>query len=104
MRISDWSSDVCSSDLERLVDQAHVAVLQVAQAAVDQLRALRRRAAGEVVALDQRCAQAAAGRVEGNAGDGDAAAHHPPAEGRSEERRHGTECVSTGRSGWAPYH
>ena len=59
-----------------LVDEADVAVLQVAQAAVHELRALRRRAAGEVVALDQRGAQAAAGGVEGHPGAGDAAADH----------------------------
>ena len=43
--------------VQRLVHQADVAVLQVAQAAVHELRALRRRAGGEVVALDQRGAQ-----------------------------------------------
>ena len=59
---------------QRLVDEADVAVLQVAQAAVHELGRLRRRAAGEVVALDQRGAQPAAGGVEGDAGAGDAAA------------------------------
>ena len=49
---------------ERLVDEADVALLQVAQAAVDQLRGLRRRARGEVVALDERGAQPAGGGVE----------------------------------------
>ena len=60
--------------VERLVDEADVALLQVAQAAVDELGALRRRAAGEVVALDERRAQAPRGGVEGDAGAGDAAA------------------------------
>ena len=41
---------------------------------MDELRALRRRAAGEVVPLDQGGAQAAAGGVEGHPGPGDAAA------------------------------
>jgi hypothetical protein len=39
---------------QRLVHQADVALLEVAQPAVDQLRALRRGARGEVVALDER--------------------------------------------------
>ena len=43
---------------------AGLALLQVAQAAVDELRGLRRRARGEVVALDQRGAQPAGGGVE----------------------------------------
>ncbi len=62
--------------VERLVDQPHVTVLQVPQTTVDQLRTLRRRAAGEVVALDQRHPQAAMRRVEGDAGTGDASADH----------------------------
>ena len=61
---------------QRLVHEADVAVLQVAQPAVHELRALRRRAAGEVVALDQRGAQAAAGGVERHPGAGDPAADH----------------------------
>ena len=60
--------------VQRLVDQAHVALLEVAQAAVDELGALRRGAAGEVVALDERRAQAPGGGVEGDAGAGDPAA------------------------------
>ena len=60
--------------VQRLVDQADVAVLQVAQPAVHQLGRLGRRARGEVVALDEGGAQAAGGGVEGHAGAGDAAA------------------------------
>src|SRR3546814_2621631 len=80
MRISDWSSDVCSSDL--------VHVLKIA------LRDLLRRD------IDQPGLRVVAHRVPimraERAGDGD--------EGRSEERRVGKECVSTCRSRWAPYH
>src|SRR3546814_11065823 len=35
---------------------------------------------------------------------GDGTQRSPPGDGRSEERRVGTECVSTGRSRWSPYH
>ena len=60
--------------VQRLVHETHVALLQVAQAAVHQLRALRGRPAGEVGGLDERRPQAARGGVEGDAGTGDAAA------------------------------
>jgi hypothetical protein len=60
--------------VQRLVHQADVAVLEVAQPAVHQLGRLGRRARGEVVALDEGGAQAAGGGVEGHTGAGDAAA------------------------------
>src|SRR3546814_1594618 len=63
MRISDWSSDVCSSDL--------------AQGACE------REAPAIAVPAGGR------GTERGR---------------RSEERRVGTECVSTCRSRWSPYH
>src|SRR3546814_4670871 len=77
MRISDWSSDVCSSDLggsERLILR----------------RRHQRRAifpAGASIGLDE-------------IGHRTAAQHLP----RSEERRVGKECVSTCRFRWSPYH
>src|SRR3546814_2198607 len=76
MRISDWSSDVCSSDLGALP------ALQVAMALFHfavQLRLQRRGPIGQ-------------GRTGQMAGE------------RSEERRVGKECVSTGRSRWSPNH
>ena len=54
---------------------------------MDQLRALRRRARGEVVPLDERGAQAPAGGVERHAGAGDAAADDEHVEGSSARRR-----------------
>ena len=72
---------------EGLVDEANVAVLEVAQAAVHHLRGLRRRARGEVVALDQGRAQAAASGVERDAGAGDAAADRRATSKRSSARR-----------------
>src|SRR3546814_8647698 len=76
MRISDWSSDVCSSDL--LVGQFLVERnVGVAVDSRDHGRLLARR--GEL--FD--------GRDFGL---------------RSEERRVGKECVSTCRSRWSPYH
>src|SRR3546814_12847078 len=37
-------------------------------------------------------------------GDGGVLVDGVPVDERSEERRVGTECVSTCRSGWSPYH
>src|SRR3546814_3424512 len=84
MRISDWSSDVCSSDLPDL------------GAATDMQRP---RGPGDL-------AFAHAGKVVGvdlDADDALARIHAQPT-GRSEERRVGKECVSTCRSRWSPSH
>src|SRR3546814_7167475 len=83
MRISDWSSDVCSSDLARLC-----ADRQGARGGVEDGRICLRR-------LDDRADGAEDGR-DGN--------RRPVREARSEERRVGEECVSTCRSRWSPDH
>src|SRR3546814_18831187 len=95
MRISDWSSDVCSSDLVdggRRVglgggvgdvvgadDEGHVGI---GEAAVD------------VLQLENI--------VIGHVGLGQQNVHVP--RHRSEERRVGKECVRTCRSRWSQYH
>src|SRR3546814_2482657 len=87
MRISDWSSDVCSSDLGRF--------------AVEVVRAVRQSIGEEkpiFFRFSQWKQQDYAARLAAS-----------PAEleqilGRSEERRVGKECVSTCRSRWSPYH
>src|SRR3546814_2085210 len=86
MRISDWSSDVCSSDLGRAPRPAHPVVAAARGAAVAAPRAL----SGDPAALRPAPAR------------GDAAPDAVVA--RSEERRVGKECVSTCRSPWSPYH
>ncbi len=63
-----------------LVDESNLALLQVTNASVNQLGALRRGARGEVVALDESRAEAARRSVEGNPGAGDAAADHQDVE------------------------
>src|SRR3546814_15909069 len=97
MRISDWSSDVCSSDLA--ADQP------LGQLLADPLQALQ---PGFVAG---RLAAAEAARqmnlVTGMPQRLDEHARHlavPGGIGRSEERRVGKECVSTCRSRWSPYH
>src|SRR3546814_1991404 len=74
MRISDWSSDVCSSDLQHF---------RPAFACKHSARS--------------RCFRSI--RPQGSAQP-----HRPARFHRSEERRVGKECVSTCRSRWSPYH
>ena len=59
---------------QRLAHEAEPAVLEIAQAAVDELGGGGRGAGGEIVLLDQEDAQAAAGGVAGDARAVDAAA------------------------------
>src|SRR3546814_2431885 len=94
MRISDWSSDVCSSDL-----QLHICDQNVRGKATQQLATLGNRACGFhlVATPTQRFSDDGADRL--------IVIHHQYASlGRSEERRVGKECVSTCRSRWSPYH
>src|SRR3546814_1173906 len=84
MRISDWSSDVCSSDLD--AGDADARDIGGDRRPLD--RRLEPRTVGddgEEVAQESRL-----GRIERSL--------------RSEERRVGKECVSTCRSRWSPYH
>src|SRR3546814_1030228 len=74
MRISDWSSDVCSSDLRG--NDPH----------------RERRPFGRIAGARRR-------PISGPRWRG-----VPARRDRSEERRVGKECVSTCRSRWSPYH
>src|SRR3546814_4666248 len=90
MRISDWSSDVCSSDLPAVT----VELTEDAQAS---LRALGHGIQRVVQQIDQHLLEADG--VAADRGLGRYLAEH-----RSEERRVGKECVSTCSSRWSPYH
>src|SRR3546814_15021675 len=129
MRISDWSSDVCSSDLarvtHRLFQQAppvaalRHADLDLAPRCLAQRLGEQRAFGGLAVDEDQlrrRHAfielhqEARHHLVLGHPGDmrGKEAAmppilSHADEEARSEERRVGNECVSTCRTRWSPY-
>src|SRR3546814_18682973 len=113
MRISDWSSDVCSSDLV-LVGQTHVARhLPVGVLGAAQFRQPPREK-GELLRLeildeigeDQRAARAVEEFHLGHIAAGDRQGRDLRIPGvarvaeRSEERRVGEECVSTCRSRW----
>src|SRR3546814_15411236 len=113
MRISDWSSDVCSSDLpvrnravrHRAFDAHRAAVHDVQPSAHGEFVALC--VAAEIVVIveneDPRrrlfCLTVEMGRGKAAA----AAAADDQVIGRSEERRGGKEGVSKGRSRWWRY-
>src|SRR3546814_11979112 len=116
MRISDWSSDVCSSDLAarlrpgsvRVQSSLDVALQAPAEAFLRvRLRDLARDGAGQgaVLVVD----------LDGNRVRAYASADHAPPHGvgidavqtprqRSEDRRVGKEGVRTCRSRWSPEH
>src|SRR3546814_4593297 len=84
MRISDWSSDVCSSDL--LMEQLpHLLI--------------------EGMLISARALKTYRGYIFLRGEYTTAAKHlNRAVEERSEESRVGKECVSTCRSRWSPYH
>src|SRR3546814_7442601 len=89
MRISDWSSDVCSSDLVTARPDGSSDM-------VPRVPHLNRR-----VLLAQR----PDGLVREDDFTFDSQPIAEPGDGEgSEERRVGKECVSTCRSRWSPYH
>src|SRR3546814_4330135 len=86
MRISDWSSDVCSSDLAGNFRNARHALQFVLEEEI--LQRAQFINIVTVMSIDQRIFEY-------------------PADTRcirSAERRVGKECVSTCRSRWSPYH
>src|SRR3546814_18956063 len=106
MRISDWSSDVCSSDLIAIQAAPFARQLDCAFVGLGAT-------VGKKNAVETRCRRQPRGQLYGRLviecrrwiyqvrrlrGHG---VHHGC---RSEERREGKECVSTCSSRWAPVH
>src|SRR3546814_16965061 len=95
MRISDWSSDVCSSDLHLQQNILPHALGEVGADGADGGQVARQ------LGIAQHMVDAGAHGDDGlEVRKGLEAARRR----RSEERRVGKECVSTGRSRWSPYH
>src|SRR3546814_13063915 len=84
MRISDWSSDVCSSDLG-------VQLLSMTRLSA---RKRMNQSIADGFCIASRLAAFSKGTPLKSLRTGT----------RSEERRVGKECVSTCRSRWSPYH
>src|SRR3546814_9521993 len=96
MRISDWSSDVCSSDLfdrsrccSRSLSVAVVVVTSRDHEHHTATRVERFRQCEEMLLLHSMVLNLQLGQSTNR---------------RSEERRVGKECVRTCRSRWSPYH
>src|SRR3546814_19175351 len=103
MRISDWSSDVCSSDLRTDVTDWNLGDI------LDAFEPVMPKDAPALIHGDRiitwpemsgRSNNVARALRQRGAGNGAKVAFYM----RSEERRVGKECVSTCRSRWSPYH
>src|SRR3546814_12834455 len=100
MRISDWSSDVCSSDLAKAPGAGEIRVRAIHSMVSPGSEMNVYRGEGNLPSVPLptmagtlpfpiKFGYQVVGRVEA---------------ARSEERRVGKECVSTCRSRWSPYH
>src|SRR3546814_19481770 len=120
MRISDWSSDVCSSDLLRIgngpepesLDPQRMSSVSALNIARDLYEGLTRiEADGKVLPAAASGWQVADGgrrytfdlRTDLHWSNGESLAAADFVR-RSEERRVGKECGGTCRSRWSPYH
>src|SRR3546814_4467352 len=101
MRISDWSSDVCSSDLKR-ADVALGFEGLVRDGGADMSSIARRSSESWQVTATGKIGHSS-GIFSADAGDG-AIYELARIIHRSDERRVGKACVSTCRSRWSPYH
>src|SRR3546814_15863969 len=103
MRISDWSSDVCSSDLLGTVPRVLIVVAGIGHPVCITwprtlvFRVIAKQRGGIGLAVRNVVHDVVpAPRVGG--------IERPGMHIRSDERRVGKECVSTCRSRWSPYH
>src|SRR3546814_17349137 len=99
MRISDWSSDVCSSDLFDVICATNFYADILSDLASELSGSLG--LAGAINAGDEL---AAAQAQHGPAPDIARQDKDNPTSLRSEERRVGQACVSTVRTRWSPAH
>src|SRR3546814_17119667 len=92
MRISDWSSDVCSSDLLKVLQRPSEASMRAREKATE--------------ASGLNISETPPAKANSHSPDRKLAHARCTAmrvDERSQERRVGTECVSTCRSRWSPY-
>src|SRR3546814_9208888 len=115
MRISDWSSDVCSSDLPEKPEPLPKAARTPADNGIAEVivTAQRREERAQDVPISITVITPQQMSNANITNSGDLATYTPSLSvntrfgnenTRSEERRVGKECVSTCRSRWSPYH
>src|SRR3546814_14742168 len=97
MRISDWSSDVCSSDL-----LYEAATLPITTPRMDWMPMSELVDAGQ--GMQTTLVIPPAMKMQRNEEMLEKVSRLNDVYCRSEERRVGKECVSTCRSRWSPYH
>src|SRR3546814_13501386 len=100
MRISDWSSDVCSSDLRRESLYDSVGLHGVGEDARSGDAPAKSDHAQQLIANAEDEPAETTGQHQQHEENPDTARECL----RSEERRVGKECVSPGRSRWSPSH
>src|SRR3546814_18628043 len=97
MRISDWSSDVCSSDLFPYGSPIRLALLLRSKSLTHYTKGTP-----SLLRAPTTCTHPVSGSI--SLPSPGFFSPFPHGTGRSEERRVGKECVSTCRSRWSPYH
>src|SRR3546814_18843420 len=102
MRISDWSSDVCSSDLEgKAMHSADEGIrYDATPESIAGVKLLQEGGTVTAATSSQICDGASAVLICSE----QALKDHGLTPRRSEERREGKRCVSTVRSRWSQYH
>src|SRR3546814_16203044 len=107
MRISDWSSDVCSSDLSKernpdMNDEANKEQQEEAPTGDGHPAVIMTFSSHPIMNFSLAGFQFTKGTLQFRPGDEERLAAFEKL--RSDERRVGKECVSTCRSRWTPYH
>src|SRR3546814_15859691 len=98
MRISDWSSDVCSSDLAAFASRVNGIDWMAPETKKEAIRKV------ETIAVGVGYPESWRDYGSYSVSAGNAYANEVAGQKRSEERRVGKACVSTSRSRWSPDH
>src|SRR3546814_14005057 len=96
MRISDWSSDVCSSDLGNRDGDREIEIIA--------RRSEGDRGRARIIGFDELPHPETDDELDNEIDSERDRDPYDIARNRSEERRVGTECVSTCRSRWSQLH
>src|SRR3546814_18856977 len=98
MRISDWSSDVCSSDLHGLTIYSAAYIMPMPS------MGSQKKHSNHLRLLEKLMKDGIAGKILAMRSLRELYELLVSVESRSEERRVGKACVSTCRSRWSPIH